>query len=959
MTGSASRLRRLEVLGLALLSYVPFLVSSPGNLSADTKPYLYLDPGRLLARSAYLWSDNLGTGTVPHQNIGYLFPMGPYYWAMDQLGVPDWVAQRLWMGSISFVAVLGALWLLTMLGAGRAGSLVGALVYMLTPYQLAFTARISVLLLPWAALPWLVGLTARALARRGWRDPALFALIALAAGSINASSFLLVGLAPLLWLVVAVAQRRASIGVAAATAGRIAVLTFGVSLWWAVGLALQARYGFSVLEATETLARVSGSTLPADLLRGFGNWFLSGSDRLGPWLVQAADYRTEKLLTAATLGVPLLALAAAACLRWRHRAFFVVLVVVGVLAGVGAWPYDHPSPVGSLFKSLANGSAFGLALRNTPRVVPVIVLGLAGLVAAGVGALATRPRLRVLVAGTVVGCVVVGFAPVWRHGYLADGLERPEAVPRYWEDAATALDAEGNETRVLEIPGSLFAAYRWGNSVEPVTPGLIDRPYVARELLAYGTPASVNLLAALDRRVQEGTLDAAALAPMARILRVGTIAVRSDLEYERYDTPRPRVLWRWLTDPLPPGLGAPVELGPTTPNRAAPALPLFDALELGSTGAPWPPAVALFPVLDASPIVDTKSGRRPVVLSGDGDGIVDATSAGLLDGDQLVQYAVTLDDRELRASIERDADLVITDSARRRARRWDLLRGDVGATERAGQRPLVEDTEDHRLDQVPGMTDADRTVVEQRGARVDATVYGTGAGYRPEDRPALALDDDVTTVWRVPPGVSDTRLVIRPDAPVRTDRIGIVQATGSADPAVSSVQLTFDGGAPVTVDLDDRSRSPEGQEVKFSERTVHRLEIELLGADGAPGPGGGLAEVRLGDVRVREVVRVPTRTLVRAGNEERERRVNIVLTRERQLAESGRGDGEAALARSLRLPSARTFSLAGTARPAPSASDDLLDAVLGTTASATFTSSGRLANLPDARASRAFDGDPA
>ncbi len=319
MTGTPLRFRRVEVAGLALLSYVPFLLSSPGRVSADTKPYLYLDPGRLLARSAYLWSDHLGTGTVPHQGIGYLFPMGPFYWVFDQLGVPDWVAQRLWMGSISFAAAVGALWLLSMLGTGRVGALVGALVYMLTPYQLAFTARISVLLLPWAALPWLVGLTARALQRKGWREPALFALVALTAGSVNATALLLVGIAPVLWLVLAVVQRRASIGAAAATAGRIALLTAGVSLWWAVGLVLQSRYGFSVLGATESLARVSESSLPADVVRGFGNWFLSGSDRLGPWLVQAADYRTEKLLTVVTLLVPVAAFVAASAVRWRHR----------------------------------------------------------------------------------------------------------------------------------------------------------------------------------------------------------------------------------------------------------------------------------------------------------------------------------------------------------------------------------------------------------------------------------------------------------------------------------------------------------------------------------------------------------------------------------------------------------------------------------------------------------------
>ena len=32
----------------------------------------------------------------------------------------------------------------------------------------------------------------------------------------------------------------------------------------------------------------------------------------------------------------------------------------------------------------------------------------------------------------------------------------------------------------------------------------MDRPYVARELIPYGTPPSADLLNALDRRLQEG-----------------------------------------------------------------------------------------------------------------------------------------------------------------------------------------------------------------------------------------------------------------------------------------------------------------------------------------------------------------------------------------------------------------------------------------------------------------------
>jgi arabinofuranan 3-O-arabinosyltransferase len=115
-----SRGRLVEVVGLTLLASVPFLLSSPGKVSADTKQYLYLDPGRFLARAPYLWDAHVGMGTVPHQQIGYLFPMGPYFWLMDRVGVPDWVAQRVWLASITLVAALGARWLFRELGTGRA-----------------------------------------------------------------------------------------------------------------------------------------------------------------------------------------------------------------------------------------------------------------------------------------------------------------------------------------------------------------------------------------------------------------------------------------------------------------------------------------------------------------------------------------------------------------------------------------------------------------------------------------------------------------------------------------------------------------------------------------------------------------------------------------------------------------------------------------------------------------------
>ena len=64
-----------------------------------------------------MWDPDTAMGTVTHQEIGYLLPMGPYYALLHGLGVPTWVAQRLWTGSLLFLAGAGVLFLLRTLWA--------------------------------------------------------------------------------------------------------------------------------------------------------------------------------------------------------------------------------------------------------------------------------------------------------------------------------------------------------------------------------------------------------------------------------------------------------------------------------------------------------------------------------------------------------------------------------------------------------------------------------------------------------------------------------------------------------------------------------------------------------------------------------------------------------------------------------------------------------------------------
>ena len=109
---------------LAVLAVVPMVATRPGTVSDDTKTYLYLDPGRYVRQAVSAWDPSVALGTVTHQNIGYLLPMGPFYWAHGR-------APRARCGSPSacgwacllFAAGAGALYLCRTIGlAGPAAT---------------------------------------------------------------------------------------------------------------------------------------------------------------------------------------------------------------------------------------------------------------------------------------------------------------------------------------------------------------------------------------------------------------------------------------------------------------------------------------------------------------------------------------------------------------------------------------------------------------------------------------------------------------------------------------------------------------------------------------------------------------------------------------------------------------------------------------------------------------------
>lgn len=951
-----ARTSRWSVGLLALLAYVPILLTKPGRMPTDTKLFLYLDPGRLIADAPYTWDTRQFGGWVPHQTIAYLWPQGPWYWVFDHLGVPDWVAHRLWIGTLLFVAALGVHWAARLLGLPKQAAAVAAVVYMLSPYILPYVSRTSAMLLPWAAVGWLVGLTIRAAtSAHRWRHPALIALVLLSCSAVNATAVLMIAPAPVLWLVHAVWQRTVTWRRAMAAALRIGGLGIAVSLWWVFMLRAQGAYGADVLAYSESLQATSLTSASTEALRGMGYWLFYVRDPYAFTTTASQTYMESGVAIAISFLLLIVGVAGLALCRWSQRRYAALLVLAGIVLAVGVHPIDDASP---LMSPLAENSrsSLALAIRSSTRALPLATLGLAlgaGMLVAALAA--TRWRARILAPAVVILLAIVNLPALFDGNLVDPALERDETPPAAWLQAADDLSATSSEFRVLELPGSEFGAFRWGYTVDPPLPGLTTKPLVTRDLLPLGSPGVMDLLYALDDRMQDHTLDPDAIAAVARYLGADTIWVANDLAFDRFRTPRPEAVSA-LFEREPEGLGTPVPYGVAAPNL--PDIPMVDETALSSeVGTPLAP-VELVPVNDAVAIV--RASDRVVILVGSGDGVLDAAAAGLLRGDEALRYAADITADSPGGESLDGAVVIITDSNRDRAHHWRSSQDVSGLTETGGDGSdvLRIDEGDQRLPVfglVPNADDQTIATLED-GLVVQASGYGEPFAYRPEQRPAMAVDGDPNTAWVVadrsdPIGhfltVSDTDGTLHLLQPQGTNANRMITSIDIEDPTTSMLQ-------PQHVVLGPESLTGEGQLVEVPGGPI---TITITGV--GPRPGGtdtgpsavGFAELGIGAHR--EIVRTPI-TAVDAADDAP---LAVVLTRWRvDPRNRWRSDPEPTMIREFTLPTERTFEVTATLQRNSRAADAVQNELDGI--SGEVVANRHLMGVPSARGWFAVDGDP-
>lgn len=148
---------RRWLLGFWAVVFVLLVAAQPGRQTFDTKLGVTTDPWQFVSDLGQLWHDRGGFGGIQDQYVGYLWPMLPYYGLTDLVGLPVWLAERLWLSLIVSVAFWGALRLAERLGVGSSASrLLAASAYALWPVFTTVVGSTSAAALPGAFLPWVL-----------------------------------------------------------------------------------------------------------------------------------------------------------------------------------------------------------------------------------------------------------------------------------------------------------------------------------------------------------------------------------------------------------------------------------------------------------------------------------------------------------------------------------------------------------------------------------------------------------------------------------------------------------------------------------------------------------------------------------------------------------------------------------------------------------------------------------
>jgi arabinofuranan 3-O-arabinosyltransferase len=351
-----------------LLALLPF-ATAPGDIIADTKFELAVNPAGFLSGALTLWNPQQ-FGVLLNQAVGYLFPMGPFFELLRLLGAAGWIVQRLWLSALLIVAFCGTVRLASRMVIGTPGTrLAAGLAYALSPAALSMLGQTSGEFLPMALLPWIIlpltdsaawipgadgigadGIGATAAGRYGTvsraRAVARSAVAVALCSGMNAASTAAV-LVPVVIYILTRPGARTKARMLAWWLPAVALVTSS----WSIPLVLLSKYGVSIVPFTESAQVTSTTTSLLNILRGTESWIGYQTTNGQPDRPLAFLLATGVLPAVLTGLLAALGLAGLVSREIRERRF----LLWSVLGGVVLISLGYVSSLGSPLEARSSG----------------------------------------------------------------------------------------------------------------------------------------------------------------------------------------------------------------------------------------------------------------------------------------------------------------------------------------------------------------------------------------------------------------------------------------------------------------------------------------------------------------------------------------------------------------------------------------------------------------------------
>ena len=809
----------VALVGLAFASH-------PGQILADTKIDLAINPAGFLQRALQLW-DPAQFGQLQNQAAGYFFPIGPFFAAGKLAAMPGWITQRLWIGFILLAAFGGVVRLGRALDIGSPASrLVAGLAYALSPIALSLLGYDSAQVLPSAMLPWIlvplvtaVQAGSAAPARTRARLAAQSAVAVAFCSGINAAATAAV-LVPAVVYLLAASRPAPRWRILAWWAPAVLLAT----AWWLGPLIVFARYGASFLPYTESASTTMSVTGLFNTLRGTEDWLAHLTSDQQPWLPAGYRISTGSLPTILTGLVAGLGLTGLASRRMPHRRFLVWLLLAGVFVVVTGSVSTFGNPLARHIESVFNGPL--APLRNLDKFDALIrlpiALGLASLLAHGrlvrpawLAERAWPRRPRIAATGACVAVLGALVLPVYIGGLSVPGSFG--SVPAYWTSAAAWLNGHAGDSAVLEEPGARFGQYTWGSPLDDVLQPLFVGDWAASQLGVIGSVGNTRLLEAIDQQMSAGQGSAGLTQLLGRI-GVKYVLVRNDLLRADLRQAWPARIHDAISES--PGIVKVAQFGrpPAGSRQRSNAVSDLD---------PPYPAVQIYRVDGAQPAAVVQPTAYTLRVFGAPEALLTLADQGLLAGRPVV---FDTDAPQVRA-----AATVVTDSLRRRVRNFGEIRDDYSPTLTEWQPMTTFEAADdftepawQPYESVARYIGIGNVWASSSDANIDALASQSGTGLLP----FAAVDGNLQTMWESgsKSGPVGQWIRIKFDAAIDPGRIRVAFADNPAiGPPVRTVQIRTQAGS-----LTQQARATSGYQVlRVPRGATTWLRVKVLGVRGS------------------------------------------------------------------------------------------------------------------------------